>query len=232
MNHFQIYTLINSSDVLSLLKLSKVELKDLLGSELAEMQGYSQNNPHHCYNLLEHTLRTLLGLDFSGLSDTECFELKMAALYHDVGKPKVAFNKNGKTVFYNHAIQSSRIAKKELQFLGVDEITISRVCFLIENHDVFISFKFKEEIASPKNTFIRPITKNNINMLIKKIKTQTQAKQGFLPSYRDIIVLLRLCIADSCAQSERVIENGKQVDSKTQKLDRLIAIQDIVNIIG
>ena len=78
MNYFQIYTLINSSDVLSLLKLSKVELKDLLGSELAEMQGYSQNNPHHCYNLLEHTLRTLLGL------------------------------------FYNHAIQSSEIAKKRV----------------------------------------------------------------------------------------------------------------------
>lgn len=82
---------------------SNNQLSNWFGQDFAMMQGYSQNNPHHCYSLLEHTLQTLLALDCEGLCDSERLELQIAALYHDVGKPKVAFEKNGKTVFYNHA---------------------------------------------------------------------------------------------------------------------------------
>ena len=85
--------------VLLLLDKSSEELKEMLGDEFAAMKGYAQNNPHHCYNLLEHTVRTAAGMDCSGLSDEDAVQLRVAALYHDIGKPVVAFQKNGKTVF-------------------------------------------------------------------------------------------------------------------------------------
>ena len=55
--------------VLLLLDKSSEELKEMLGDEFAVMKDYAQNNPHHCYNLLEHTVRTAAGMDCSGFVD-------------------------------------------------------------------------------------------------------------------------------------------------------------------
>ena len=106
--------------VLLLLDKSSEELKEMLGDEFAVMKDYAQNNPHHCYNLLEHTVRTAAGMDCSGLSDEDAVQLRVAALFHDIGKPVVALQKNGKTVFYNHGKESRKIAEKRLPESGIE----------------------------------------------------------------------------------------------------------------
>lgn len=207
---------------------SQQQLNDMFGLDFALMQGYSQNNPHHCYSLLEHTLQTLLALDCDGLSDSERLELQIAALYHDVGKPKVAFEKNGKTVFYNHAKTSKEIVEKELRSSGVDEHTIDKICFFVEYHDMFISFKLSDEIQASNNPYIKKITTQNVKEEVKKVIRDRERKGVFAPTCRDFSLLMRLCCADAWAQSEKVIENGQEIDSKERKLKRLKEISRII----
>lgn len=204
------------------------QLSDLFGQDFAMMQGYSQNNPHHCYSLLEHTMQTLFALDCEGLSTSEQSELQIAALYHDVGKPKVAFEKNGKTVFYNHAKASKEIVEKELMASGVNEHTIDKICFFVEFHDMFISFKLSDEIQTSNNPYIKKITVPNVKEEVKKVINDRENKGLFVPTYHDFAVLLRLCCADASAQSEKVIENGKEIESRKRKLMRLKEISRII----
>lgn len=226
MNHEKLISFLESPKCI--LKKSKEELRTLLGKDFSMMKGYSQNNPHHCYDLLEHTLRTVETIDCTGLSKNETIELKMAALYHDVGKPIVAFEKNGKTVFYNHAIESRRIAEKELKNLGLDNNVINRILFYIEYHDSFISFKCPDEIKDKNNKFITPIEKKTVESKIVSIQNDCKVKGSYIPTKKDFILLLRLCLADVEAQSSEVIQKGRLIDLKDLKVKRLKKILKII----
>lgn len=228
MNYNAVRTFLESSNYLCLLEQTKQQLSDTFGHEFAMMQGYSQNNPHHCYSLLEHTLQTLLALDCEVLSDSERLELQISALYHDVGKPKVAFEKNKKTVFYNHAKASKEIVEKELMSSGVNEHTIDKIGFFVEYHDTFISFKLSDEIQSSNNPYIKKITVRNVKEEVKKVIGDRESKRAYVPTHYDFTLLMRLCCADASAQSENVIENEKKIDSRERKLKRLKEISRII----
>lgn len=211
-----------------LLSMDKEELKRIFGSDFAVMQGYLQNNPHHCYDLLEHTVKTVEVIDCSELSKNEKIELKIAALYHDVGKPIVAFEKNGKTVFYNHAAESRKIAEKELKNLALDNNILIRILFYIEYHDAFISFKCPDEIRDKNNKFITAIEKNTVERKIVSIQNDCRVNGSYVPTKKDFVFLLRLCLADAEAQSIYVFQNGILIDSKNKKIKRYKTIKKYI----
>lgn len=219
---------INSLNLEKLLKLSKDELEVLFGKDFSEMKNFNQNNPHHHLPLLEHTLQVVEAIRREGLSEEETLELKIAALYHDVGKPKVAFEKNGKTVFYNHGKASKEIVEKELMASGVNEHTIDKICFFVEYHDMFISFKLSDELKTYNSPFIKEITAQNVKKEVERVINERTRKDLFVPTYRDFGVLMRLCRADASAQSEIVIENGIERDSRERKFRRLNEISRII----
>lgn len=222
---------VQSINITELVNYTKNELAVRFGRDFAIMQGYSQNNPHHCYNLLEHTIKTVERLDFFGLNEIETNELLLAALYHDVGKPLVAFEKNGRTVFYNHSTKSREIAEQELAKHNLGHCSLGRILFYIEHHDDFISFKLKNTIKESKNPFVFPITIESVYGKI--ISTQDFCrKNGFyVPTIDDYLLLMRLCIADAKAQSKEVFQDGVLVDSLEQKLARLNTIISHIEII-
>ena len=213
---------------INLLDKSKKELECMFGTDFAIMKGYSQNNPHHCYDLLEHTLRTFEAIDCAELTKDQIIELKIAALYHDVGKPCVAFEKNGKTVFYNHAIESRRIADKELRKFDLGDDVLNRILFYIEYHDTFISFKLQDEIKDRSNSFIVPIEKKTVNSKIISIQKECATKGIYVPTYKDFLLLLRLCLADVNSQSNKVFQGGVLIDSREMKIKRLNTIKKII----
>lgn len=175
------FQLIYTNKIIEIINWSKNKLEIHFGRDFSMMKGYFQNNPHHCYDLLEHTIKTVESIDCTGLSKDEITELKIAALYHDIGKPIVAFEKNGgKTVFYNHAIESKRIAEKELENLGLEDTAINRILFFIEYHDTFISFKCLDEIKDKNNKFITPIQKKTVESKIVSI--QNDCKGTYIPT--------------------------------------------------
>lgn len=84
-------------------------------------------------------------LDYDRFSKIEKLKLFITALFHDVGKPLVAFERKGRTLFYNHTVESREIAEKELLRRDLEECFLNRILFYIEHHDAFISFKFNNE---------------------------------------------------------------------------------------
>ena len=176
------FQLIYTNKIIKIMNWSKNKLEIHFGRDFSMMKGYSQNNPHHCYDLLEHTIKTVESIDCTGLSKDEIIELKIAALYHDVGKPVVAFEKNGKTVFYNHAIESRRIAEKELENSSLEDNVINRILFFIEYHDTFISFKCLDEIKDKNNKFIIPIQKKIVERKIVSIQNDCRGKGTYIPT--------------------------------------------------
>ncbi len=207
---------------------SPEEIEALFGTEVATMVGFDQNNPHHCYDLFEHTLNTVEGIDTEGLSPEDVIKLKVAAFLHDVGKPQVAMNKGDKTVFYNHAKKSAEMSDAILGALDYKPEEIAQIKFFIEHHDDFINFKRDDEEWNRKNKFLRGINLQNVARKIQETKEDISIYGGYNPSKKDYQLLLRLCKADANAQSRIVREYGKVTDSRANKISRLSQVEDLV----
>lgn len=212
---------VQTFNIAELLNYPKDDLEALLGKDFAVMKGYSQNNPHHRFDLLEHTVKTAEALDCDGITEIEALELRIAALFHDVGKPLVASDKNGRTVFYNHAAKSRDIAEKELCRYDLGRCSLGRILFYVEHHDDFISFKLKNDIKGKKKPFVFPITLETVYKRILKTQEAARNSCNYIPTIHDYSLLMRLCIADAKAQSIKVIQDGVQIDSLDDKLLRL-----------
>lgn len=141
------------------------ELERELGPEVARMVGFEQKNSHHCYDLWEHTLRTVEGISPEGLTPEEFKKLRVAAFFHDIGKPDVSkFNeKTGQQVFYGHAMHSVEVAKPILENLGYNEEEIEQLSFYIGHHDDFISYKSQTAPWMKNHEFMRGIDSDTVS---------------------------------------------------------------------
>jgi len=207
---------------------SPEEIEATYGKAVAEMVGFDQNNPHHCYDLFEHTLNTVAGIDTTGLSKEDAIKLKVAAFFHDLGKPQVAMLKNGNTVFYGHAKKSAEASKEVLQMFDYKPEEIEQLQFFIEHHDDFINFKREDEEWNRNNRFLRGISLETVARKMQETKEDASIYHEYNPSKKDYELLLRLCIADANAQSRVVRDRGRVTDSRANKVDRLSQIQGLV----
>ena len=130
------------------LKRTAEEVNNLLGSEVSVMVDFDQRNPHHCYDLFMHSLYTV-----EGIKDTALVLLRVAAFFHDIGKPSVAMEKQGRLVFYGHAKKSAEIACSILKKIGYSDDEINEICFYIKHHDDFIAWVLPEEEYDHENKF-------------------------------------------------------------------------------
>ena len=97
--------------------------------EISFLINFDQKDPDHNLDLWNHTLLALY------YSDDE-FDVRLALLLHDIGKPYVYKNYNNKGKKYsNLAEESARIAKFILKRLGFDSTLVNRVAYLINNYD-------------------------------------------------------------------------------------------------
>lgn len=88
-----------------------------------------QNHPHHCYNVGEHILHSLLQIPPRK-------DLRIAMLLHDIGKPAtLKTDEKGITHFHGHPVVSEKMAKEILRRLKFDNETIHRVSRLVYFHD-------------------------------------------------------------------------------------------------
>lgn len=94
------------------------------------MFGFEQHNPHHAFDVWEHTLRVVDAAPPERM-------LRLAALLHDIGKPQ-CFSTDEKGIghFYGHAAKSEEISREIFaRYLRTDKRTEERVLFLIGHHD-------------------------------------------------------------------------------------------------
>lgn len=108
-------------------------LADVL-PEIAAMKGFEQHNPYHKYDVLEHCIRAMEAVR---TSSDNIDEMKMAALFHDIGKPDTYFmDDEGIGHFYGHPKKSEELVRSILERLKADKATLERVSVLVKYHDL------------------------------------------------------------------------------------------------
>lgn len=104
--------------------------------ELEKTFGFEQKNKYHFHDVFDHNLSVMNGV--------ECdLETKLAAFFHDIGKPDSVSKEviNGEEIyhFYGHSIVSESITRKVLERLKFSNSTIENVIFLVKYHDFKIT---------------------------------------------------------------------------------------------
>lgn len=97
--------------------------------ELAPMVDCAQQNPHHLYDVWEHSIRAV-----GQVPAEPC--LRWATLLHDSGKPACkTVDENGVGHFYGHPQVSREIAEALTRRLRFSGEQIARILLLVEQHD-------------------------------------------------------------------------------------------------
>lgn len=108
------------------------EYADVVGVFLPEttpLIGFDQHNPHHDYDVWEHTLHAIDACP-------PVLHLRLSVLFHDIGKPaSFFFDEGGVGHFYGHAARSAEIADAAMRRLRFDGGTRERVTLLVRTHD-------------------------------------------------------------------------------------------------
>lgn len=104
---------------------------DILAVCIPEIEpciGFEQNNPHHDKTVWEHTVAAIVA------APNDLY-VRLALLFHDIGKPLCYTVQGGIGHFYGHATFSAAIAEKSLRNLRFDNQTVKLVTQLVESHD-------------------------------------------------------------------------------------------------
>jgi len=113
--------------------LLEVGLLAQFAEPLLPMVGCTQND-YHLYDVWGHSLQTVQHIDPTGLT-IPAWELRLAALLHDVGKPATrTVDEDGAIHFYEHDRVGAEIARAWLRTLRYSNETIERITTLVRLH--------------------------------------------------------------------------------------------------
>lgn len=109
--------------------MQEIGLLKVLIPELEAGVGVSQNKAH-IYEVFDHSVRAL------GVAAKKKYklEIRLAALFHDVGKPTTKELKDGDATFYNHDQEGAKITKQVLKRLNYSNDIIKAVFHLVRYH--------------------------------------------------------------------------------------------------
>ncbi len=113
---------------------NNIDALTMLIPEIKFSMGFEHKHPHHHLDVWNHTLEVLKNLN------TKDFELNMAALLHDIGKP-FSYQDEEVRHFHGHPQASSKMAEQILTRLGYDQQVKDRIIYLVETHDTIIDPK-------------------------------------------------------------------------------------------
>lgn len=181
-------TILLSEKPSKLLKKQEKELFIFI-PELQLCKGFLQNNIWHIYDVYEHILHVV--------DNTPCnFILRLAALFHDIGKPVVYFaDENGVGHFYNHWQESKNIFLQFADKINLDDKLKNQVAKLIYYHDI----NFQKITTADKEKFLKEMNKNEIEMLFDLKRSDLLAQN---PQFHSLL-------NDYIQQKEELINNLK-----------------------
>lgn len=137
--------------------------------ELALLERFNQNDPHHIYDALEHTYVTLKVIE-------PRLDLRLAALFHDIAKPYTYVKKADGTAEYpNHSKKGADITREIMNRLKFNKKMIQKVTRLVEFHD----YEPPENEMRIKN-FLANFGSENLEDLFKLKRANFYAKN---PAY-------------------------------------------------
>lgn len=190
--------------------------------QIAIMKGYDQNNLYHCYDLLTHTAYVVDGIHYDELYEKDYYDLRIAAFFHDIGKPLVRADKIIKghvfNSFHGHPMVSEQVATKILKDIGYTSAELRRIRFFILAHDLFIDFKLPEEYEGNPEKHRHSILPKNIKRVIERTKRDYPDLKITLDDFDTLMIL---CYADALAHSEIVYDGDGNIKTTAKQMAEL-----------
>ena len=143
-----------------ILLLEDLNLLQFIIPELREGIGCTQNK-HHIYTVFEHNIRSL---DYAAYKNYS-LEIRLAALLHDIGKPRTKVGEGPDSTFYNHEIVGAKMTFQILNRLKFSKEIIKKVTHLVRYHLFY--YNVGEVTEAGVRRFIRRVGIENIADLIK-----------------------------------------------------------------
>lgn len=188
--------------------LAQTGLLEIFLPELIATKGVEQRESHHHKDVYFHTLQVLDKI----AQTTDNLNLRLAALFHDIAKPKTKrFNKKAGWTFHGHEVVGERMSASILRRLKYANETIDYVRKIVRLH-------------------LRPMA------LVSEEVTDSAIRRMLFLSGNEFDDLMLLCRADITSKNpekvkrylnnyEIVMEKAKEVEEK----DQLRAFKSPVN---
>jgi len=149
---------------------------DKLLPPFKKIMFYPQFDGYHKHSVELHSLKTLKEVErieveqlqniYNQLSDKEQLILKIASLFHDIGKGRVD----------NHHKVGVKVIRSFLKELEIDEEIIERVTLLIRYHTLMTNVAYHEDIYNESVIF----------SFTSKLKEESNLKLLYLLTYADV----------------------------------------------
>lgn len=153
--------LMSSQPMMALVLSEQLGLLEHIAPDIRRGIGIRQNQAHS-YEVFEHNLRAM-----QHAADKEWpFDLRLAALFHDVSKPETREWSEDKKdwTFHGHEVVGARVAYKALESLRFSRETIEKVSKLVRWH-MFFSDPEKITLSAVRR-MIRNVGEENIHELL------------------------------------------------------------------
>lgn len=122
--------------------------------ELEEGIGVGQNL-HHVYTVWEHNLRAL------HTCPSEKLEVRLAALLHDVAKPRTKRGNGYRSTFYNHDHVGARMTRIILTRLRYPKNVVEKAVLLVDNHLFYYN--------------VGEVTESSVRRLVRRVGLENMA---------------------------------------------------------
>lgn len=140
-----------------IMALHNLKLLQYIVPELENGYDVKQNH-HHIYTVFKHSV---LSLKFCPSAD---WRVRLAALLHDVAKPKTKKLINGDYTFYNHELVGAKMVRKIMERLKFSNEDTDRVVNLVKNHMFY--YNVGEVTDASVRRLIKKVGKENLKDLI------------------------------------------------------------------
>lgn len=138
-------------------KLHDLKLLNYILPEVEEGYGMKQNK-HHVYTVFDHSVLALKHCP------NPAWQVRLAALLHDVGKPRTKKIIKGEATFYNHELVGARMVEKIMKRLHFSAEDSRRVVNLVRNHMFY--YNVDEVTAASVRRLIVKVGEENLSDLI------------------------------------------------------------------
>ncbi|MCX7704772.1 MAG: CCA tRNA nucleotidyltransferase [bacterium] len=219
--------------------LEETETLKLILPEIANLR--EKNTKHPCKELFDHTLQVL----DNAASLTRNHAIRVAALLHDIGKPRTLKVNNGKVSFHRHEIVGANMSLKVCERLKISQKEAEIIYNLIKYH-------LRPHLLAKENPtdnalarFIREIGTNMKGLFIiaqaditsKNEKKVKLAREKILSLYERIRMLnkkmklakFKLAISGFDIMDILKIKPGKQVGLVKKKLEEMVINGNLQN---
>lgn len=172
--------------------------------ELEKCVGFEQHTKYHDRDVFEHIIATV-----SAIKPEK--HLRLAMLFHDIGKPDYFTMTGGIGHFKGHAKGSREIAERFLTEFKYDRLTAEKVTTLVKYHDIVLENR--------DNLIKRYLNKFGEEMFFDIIDVHIADDIGKAPEYRNRIELYNeikkrtkeIIHDDECFSVKRLEINGKDL---------------------